>query len=341
MLFLPRARRARGAEVLKKEAPHLALVPRERLEVSGARTHNLKNVDVSLPRRALTVVTGPSGSGKSSLALDTIHAVGRARFVESLSTYARQFLGDRDRPPVERIEGLGPSVAVEARTSGGHPRSTVATTTEIHDHLRVLWARAGTPRCPTHGEELTHADASQVAKRVLRELAGRKGWIVAPVFGPGSVREEPLAEAVERARAAWLAGGFARVLVDGVEQRLDAPLVLGEGAQRVDLVLDRLAFEPAARARIVEAIEQSEAIAGGRVSVVAKGAADSDSARREARLEYSTRGACTQCASSSPSRSSRGTSRSTRTSAPARAATAWASTGAATPSSCSRTPSAR
>src|SRR6185503_10330162 len=182
--------------------------PRERLEVFGARTHNLKNVDVWLPRRALTVVTGPSGSGKSSLALDTIHAVGRARFVESLSTYARQFLGDRDKPPVDRIEGLGPSVAVEARTSGGHPRSTVATTTEIHDHFRVLWARAGTPRCPQHGEELTHSDASRLAKRLLRELAGQKGWIVAPVFGPEAAGKEDLSAAVARASEAWRAGGF-------------------------------------------------------------------------------------------------------------------------------------
>ncbi|MHC4895336.1 MAG: hypothetical protein ACYTFV_18765, partial [Planctomycetota bacterium] len=114
----------------------------------------LKDITVEIPRDALTVVTGPSGSGKSSLALDTIYAAGRQRFVESLSTYARQFLASRDRPPVERIDGLGPAVAVEARTSLGHPRSTIATTTEIHDHLRVLWARAAVRRCPEHGEKL-------------------------------------------------------------------------------------------------------------------------------------------------------------------------------------------
>jgi excinuclease ABC subunit A len=129
-------------------APDVEVAPRDTIRVEGAKTHNLKDITVEIPRDALTVVTGPSGSGKSSLALDTIYAAGRQRFVESLSTYARQFLASRDRPPVERIDGLGPAVAVEARTSLGHPRSTIATTTEIHDHLRVLWARAAVRRCP-------------------------------------------------------------------------------------------------------------------------------------------------------------------------------------------------
>ena len=282
-----RARRKHEVRLARTRLPQPA--PRERLEVFGARTHNLKNVNASLPRRSLTVITGPSGSGKSSLALDTIHAVGRARFVESLSTYARQFLGDRDRPPVDRIEGLGPSVAVEARTSGSHPRSTVATTTEIHDYFRVLWARAGTPRCPTHGEDLVASDASRVAHRILREHAGAKGWILAPVFGVGGVRGAELKTAFESAREAWLKGGFARVLVDGVERRLDEPGELPAEAQRVDLVLDRVAFDSAARGRIVEALEHAEAISGGRASVLLKGAKDA------ARHEYSTRCACTQC----------------------------------------------
>ncbi len=290
-----RSRDAQNGARERPSRPMHGVAPRERLEVFGARTHNLKNIDVSLPRRALTVVTGPSGSGKSSLALDTIHAVGRARFVESLSTYARQFLGDRDRPPVDRIEGLGPSVAVEARTSGGHPRSTVATTTEIHDHFRVLWARAGTPRCPEHGEELTHSDASRLAKRLLRELAGQKGWIVAPVFGPERVGKEELSVAVARASEAWRAGGFARILVDGQERRLDVPGPLPAGAQRVDLVIDRVAFEVEARTRIVEAIEQAEAISSGRVSVLARPGKPAPAAGSPARHEYSTRGACTQC----------------------------------------------
>jgi excinuclease ABC subunit A len=293
------ARRQREQHLTPRSeiAPEFVPAARERLTVFGARTHNLKNVTTSLPRRALTVVTGPSGSGKSSLALDTIHALGRSRFVESLSTYARQFLGDRDRPPVERIEGLGPSVAVEARTSLGHPRSTVATTTEIHDHFRVLWARAGTPRCPTHGEALVPTDAGGVARAVLRSLsAGEpspRGWVLAPVFGggagvPGEDQDRPAAFA--RAAEAWRKAGFARVLFDGVEQRLDEGLRLPEGTQAVDLVVDRLTFEPAARARLAEAIEQAEAIVGGRVSVLVKTAGGAGR-----RLEFSTRGTCTQC----------------------------------------------
>src|SRR6185295_18077377 len=185
---------------------------------------NLRGIDVDIPRDALTVVTGPSGSGKSSLALDTIHTEGRRRFVESLSTYARQFLGTRDKPPVERIEGLGPSVAVEAGTSRGHPRSTVATTTEIHDHLRVLWARAGQPRCPLHEVELVRVDPARIAKQVVQKHTGAKGWIVAPLFGTGGVESgDPSVEVPKRIEA-WRAAGFLRLLIDGSEARLDQKL---------------------------------------------------------------------------------------------------------------------
>ena len=287
-----------------------------RLSIQGAAVHNLKNIDVEIPRNAFTVVTGPSGSGKSSLALDTIHTEGRRRFVESLSTYARQFLGTKDKPPYERIEGLGPSVAVEARTAMGHPRSTVATTTEIHDHLRVLWARAGTPRCPDHGEVLQQADAGKVARKILKDVAelgsggkAPRGWVLAPIFGHG--RPKPASEpdgsepggsergASKRGESdaksaatelagrveAWRSAGFVRIMVDGVEHRLDAELPDIEGAD-VDLVIDRVAFEPERRARLAEAIEQGASVAHGRVSVQLKGGA---------RFEYSTKGACTQC----------------------------------------------
>ncbi len=261
-------------------------VPSDRIRVVDATTHNLDHVSVDMPRDALVVITGPSGSGKSSLALDTIHTEGRRRFVESLSTYARQFLGNRDKPPVDRIEGLGPSVAVEASTSRGHPRSTVATTTEIHDHLRVLWARAGTPRCPTHGLELAKVDPARIARDVLKRHAGGKGWVVAPVRGPGLGTDTFDKEQLDKLVDAWKAAGFVRLLVDGSEVRLDGKLQKLGAEARVDLVIDRLGFAPDARARIAEAAEQAAAQAHGRVSIVVAGGP---------RLEYSTQGACPEC----------------------------------------------
>ncbi len=278
------------------------------ISVRGARTHNLKNISVDIPRRSLTVVTGPSGSGKTSLALDTIHAAGERRFVDSLSTYARQFLGTRDKPPVDRIDGLGPSVVVEAGGGGSHPRSTVATSTELHDYLRVLWSRAGVRRCPEHGQELVKMDAGRIAKDVVKRFEGKRGWIVAPLFdarveseqakeesaGPdvgeskGSAASKVFADFGE-ARSAWIAAGFARVLIDGKEQRLTPDLTLPFGTVRVDLVLDRVTFDEPSRARIAEAVESAENLSDGRVSVVEKLKGGNE------RHEYSVRGNCTIC----------------------------------------------
>ncbi len=273
------AGRKRRPSVSNESAP-------KSIEVRGARTHNLRDLDVSIPHASLTVITGPSGSGKTSLALDTIHSEGRRRFVESLSTYARQFLGDRDRPPVESLTGLGPSVAVEAGTIGAHPRSTVATTTELHDHLRVLWARAGTARCPEHGGVLEPADPGILTRRWLKgEGAGQSGLLLAPVFGHGRpVPADPQA-AMRRLASSWMEAGYVRAQVDGQLHRLDA-LQRVDCQQSLDLVVDRMALKADKRARIAEGIEQSAALAHGRVSFqCAKGL----------RLEASTSGACTEC----------------------------------------------
>lgn len=269
------------------------------LSVRGAKTHNLRGVDVDIPRGSLTVVTGPSGSGKSSLALDTVYTEGRRRFVESLSTYARQFLGTKDKPPVESITGLGPSVAVEASTVRGHPRSTVATTTEIHDQLRVLFARAGQPRCPYHGEVLEPADPGKVTRKILKaaeEMEGKpKGWILAPIHGHGrrvSQNDETVAERLAALVPSWTAAGFVRVMIDGEEKRLDDASLSFEGVEELDLVVDRVSFASASRPRIADAVEQAAAAAHGRVSVLVKGGQ---------RLEYSTLGACSVCGFQLPS----------------------------------------
>ncbi|MBJ01642.1 MAG: excinuclease ABC subunit A [Planctomycetes bacterium] len=248
------------------------------IEIRGARTHNLKSVDVDLPRNKITVVSGLSGSGKSSLALDTLFTEGRRRFVESLSTYARQFLGSRDRPPVERIDGLGPTVAIEARGVRGGPRSTVATATEIHDHLRVLWSRAGEPQCPKHQTPLLQRDASAIARELTEVLSGSKGWVVAPIRGANPM-------ATLRSRLEPLSGdGFVRALIDGVEHRLDEELP--KRGREVGVVVDRVTFTPKSRTRIADAVEQAARLADGEVWGRAQGGEG---------LELSLRGSCPEC----------------------------------------------
>ena len=218
------------------------------IRIRGARTNNLQNVDVDLPLGRYSVVTGVSGSGKSSLAFDTLFREGQRRFLESMSTYARRFLGRLDKAPVDRIDGLGPAIAIDQENSSKSPRSTVATTTEIHDYLRLLYARIGRPHCPEHGHELEAWTPIKIAQWARGEFAPAKGYVLAPIAGG------------ERTalRARWRELGFVRALVGGKEHRLEEPL---PAAGELALVIDRMDFSE--RTRLVDAVEQAFRMGGG------------------------------------------------------------------------------
>ena len=207
--------------------------------IEGAKVHNLRDIDVRIPRNSLTVVTGLSGSGKSSLAFDTLYAEGQRRYVESLSAYARQFLDQMQKPDVERIEGLSPAIAIEQRTSGGNPRSIVATVTEIHDYLRLLYGNVGVAHCPKCGKPVRRQSAEEIVETILKYPAGSKLILYAPVVqGRKGRHEETLAE-IKRA-------GFARVRVDGVTYALEeVPALDKKKNHSIDVVVDRLVI-PAA-----------------------------------------------------------------------------------------------
>src|SRR5215831_14503554 len=195
------------------------LEPKKNIIIKGAQMHNLKNLDVAIPRNKLVVITGLSGSGKSSLAFDTLYAEGQRRYVESLSAYARQFLGRLDRPAVDKLRGLSPTIAIEQKSASSNPRSTVGTITEIHDYLRVLWARAGRQHCTSCGKEVRGRSVDEIVRDVLALPRGAKLLVLAPLVThrKGEFREL-FSELATR--------GFARVRVDGKVTRLDelAPL---------------------------------------------------------------------------------------------------------------------
>ena len=187
----------------------------ESIKIEGARAHNLKNINVEIPRDKLVVVTGLSGSGKSSLAFDTIYAEGQRRYVESLSAYARQFLSIMDKPDVDHIEGLSPAISIEQKSTSHNPRSTVGTITEIHDYLRLLFARVGIPRCPDHGIELNAQTVSQMVDNILAFAEGSKWMLVAPLVQGRKGEHTKLLQDMQQQ-------GFVRARIDGDIYELDA-----------------------------------------------------------------------------------------------------------------------
>ena len=232
------------------------------LVVRGAREHNLRDVDVEIPRNQLTVVTGLSGSGKSSLAFDTIYAEGQRRYVESLSAYARQFLGVMEKPDVDQIEGLSPAIAIEQRSAARNPRSTVGTVTEIYDYLRLLWARAGTPHCPECGRPVRRQSATQIAARVSAWTDGTRVEILAPLIrGRKGEFKDLFDEALQE--------GFVRARVDGELIDLSEPPALNRRLNHdISVVVDRLVLREGERARVAESIETALRMAAGTVEVV-------------------------------------------------------------------------
>ncbi len=248
------------------------------LVVRGATQHNLKGVTVRIPRNKLTVITGVSGSGKSSLAFDTIFTEGQRRYVEALSTYARRFLGRLENAPVESIEGLSPAIAIDQKSASRNPRSTVATITEIHDHLRLLFARVGRPHCPHCDLPLEWTTPSRLAADLARRHPDAKGHILSHL-APGILKSP-------EALAALVKEGYTRILADGQEVRLDGDEKLPEAARDVTLVLDRVVFSEAARSRVATAIEQAFQRGAGRAIVQVLG---------EPPTQHSREPACGRC----------------------------------------------
>lgn len=233
----------------------------DKIRIRGARENNLKNVDLDLPKNSLIVMTGVSGSGKSSLAFDTIFAEGQRRFVESLSSYARQFLGNSDKPDVDSIDGLSPSIAIDQKTTNNNPRSTVGTVTEIYDYLKLLYARIGTPYCPNHHEPIVHQSIEEMTNKVMNFEEGTKLEIMAPVVRNEKGTHQDLLDDLR-------AKGFTRVRINGEMKSLDEQITLEKNIKdTIEVVVDRIVLKPEERSRIFEAIETSTKLADGMVLI--------------------------------------------------------------------------
>src|SRR3712207_3491331 len=233
----------------------------DELIVHGAREHNLKDIDVRLPRNALVCITGLSGSGKSSLAFDTIYAEGQRRYVESLSAYARQFLQMMEKPDVDSIDGLSPAISIDQKTTSRNPRSTVGTVTEIYDYLRLLYARVGRPHCPVCGRPIAGQSIDQIVDQVLRLPDGTRFTVNAPVVRD---RKGEYRDVLDELRA----DGFTRVKVDGEQRLLEEPIELDKKFKHtIEVVVDRLVMKPDLRTRLAQSVETAAALAEGLVVI--------------------------------------------------------------------------
>lgn len=230
---------------------------KDKIIIKGAREHNLKNIDLEIPRDQLVVFTGLSGSGKSSLAFDTIYADGQRRYVESLSSYARQFLGQMEKPDVDSIEGLSPAISIDQKTTSKNPRSTVGTVTEIYDYMRLLYARIGIPHCPICGREIKQQTIDQIVDKIFALEPGTKMQILAPVVRQ---RKGEHVKELESAKKS----GFVRVRVDGNIYDLSESISLEKNKKHsIEIVVDRLVLKEEIRSRLTDSLETAVALSGG------------------------------------------------------------------------------
>ena len=251
------------------------------IHIRGARENNLKNVDLTIPRDKLVVFTGLSGSGKSSLAFDTIYAEGQRRYVESLSSYARQFLGQMDKPDVDAIDGLSPAISIDQKTTSKNPRSTVGTVTEIYDYLRLLWARVGIPHCPKCGKEISRQTIDQIVDRIEALGEGTKFIVLSPVIRGKKGEHQKIFEDARK-------GGFARVRVDGILYDLNEEIKPEKNKKHtIELVVDRLVIKEGQRRRLTDSIETACAHSGGLVTIDLPGSGEE--------LSFSQNYACEDC----------------------------------------------
>ena len=259
----------------------------DHIVIKGAREHNLKNIDLTLPRNALIVVTGLSGSGKSSLAFDTIYAEGQRRYVESLSSYARQFLGQMEKPDVDYIEGLSPAISIDQKSTSRNPRSTVGTVTEVYDYLRLLYARVGTPHCYNCGREISSQSSDQIVDAIMDLPEGTRIQVLAPLVRGRKGEYAKLFEEVAKE-------GFARVRVDGDVKELREKIVLDKKRKHtIEVVVDRLVIKPEVRKRLTDSIETTLRLSTGIVTVLADPSSGSGQVARE--ITFSEAFACVHC----------------------------------------------
>lgn len=233
----------------------------ESIVIKGARAHNLKNIDVTIPRDRFVVLTGLSGSGKSSLAFDTIYAEGQRRYVESLSAYARQFLGQMEKPDVDSIDGLSPAISIDQKTTSRNPRSTVGTVTEIYDYLRLLFARIGHPHCPDHGIEITSQTVEQMVDRIMQYPEKTRLQILAPVISGRKGEHKGLFTDISKQ-------GFVRVRVDGELREVTEDIVLEKNKKHtIEVVVDRIVIKDDIETRLTDSLETALKLSGGQILV--------------------------------------------------------------------------